>query len=341
MMGNGVSGRDRVPPDDLLLSLRLKMDRAIIKNKLLFLYYIYMSIYFVKMAAFKTHVFLPTEPKPTTWELGLRGNLPVNAPGSTKEEIYTEHFKKDLKHQNLIWWNKHWTNEDFQVVSDKALEDVRTKKVGKKFKYPPWLRTKCTLALLEKENFFTKARDKLKSLNQNNVRKALSQFQEFFGDVTQNQEHIAAFIKIYDDHKDIKVKMPADKIDMPDIRRMALSGGEDAKQLLIDFKTWMFQSSRDFSQAEGEFLPSEPTLDSHCYSDGFGAGIACIVEIICQLLAKGILSFLGVIWVGALAGFIALVVSGAWIYESVSTATTRGAIASSTAAPLVTSVFTY
>lgn len=290
------------------------------------------------MAAFKTHVFQPAEPEPTPWELGLRGNLPVSAPGSTKEKIYTEHFKKDLKHKNLIWWNKHWTNKGFQTVSDEVLENVLAKKVGKKFKYPPWLRTKCTLALLEKKNFFTKARDELESLNQNNaVGKALSQFREFFGDVTQNQEHIVAFIKFYHAAKqtDIKFKMPADKIDMPDIRRMPLGPGkdDDAKQLLIDFKTWMFQSfqsfqsSRDFSQAEGKFLPSEPALggDYHCdhvyWEGGLGAGILCsILSPIIDFIMSLLWEIIKVYWkpiLGFLAGFIALFIAGAWIYDTV------------------------
>ena len=279
------------------------------------------------MAAFKTHVFQPAEPEPTTWELGLRGNLPVSAPGSTKEKIYTDHFKEDLKHKKLIWWNKHWTNKGFQTVSDEVLENVLAKKVGKKFKYPPWLRTKCTLALLKKKSFFTKARDKLNSLNQNNaVGKALSQFREFFGDVTQNQEHIVAFIKFYHAAKqtDIKFKMPADKIDMPDIRRMPLDAGEDedAKQLLIDFKTWMFQSSRDFSQAEGKFLPSEPSAgDNYCdhvyYNEGLGAGLLCsILSPIVDFIMSLLFEIVKVYWkpiLGFLAGFIVLFIAGSWI----------------------------
>lgn len=110
------------------------------------------------MAAFKTYVFQPAEPEPTRFELGIRGYLP-----STQEKIYTQHFKKDLKKHalkkdaNLIWWNRNWTNKGFQTVSEEALEDVITNKVGEKFKYPPWLRTKCTLALREKKNFLAKS----------------------------------------------------------------------------------------------------------------------------------------------------------------------------------------
>ena len=286
------------------------------------------------MAAFKTHVFQPAEPVPSAWELFAWGNLPVNAPGSTKEKIYTEHFKKDLKHKSLWWWNKHWTNKGFQTVSDKALEDVCTKKVGKKFEYKPWLRTKCTLALLEKKNFFTKARDKLNSLNQNNtVGKTLSQFREFFGDVRQNREHIVAFIKFFHAAKqtDIEIKMPAHKINMPDIKRMPLGSGEDddAKQLLKDFKTWMFQSTGDFSQAEGKFLPSEPSAGHRPFLQGVKVAAAVglngyvlfddfkhrgIVSSIMSVVTHVLLEIIN--WKPILlgmVGFITLFIAGSWI----------------------------
>ena len=282
------------------------------------------------MAAFKTYVFQPAEPEPTRFELGIRGHLPTSVPVSTKEKIYTQHFKKDLKkHANLIWWNRHWTNKGFQTVSDKALEDVITKKVDKNFEYPPWLRTKCTLALLEKKNFFTKARDKLNSLNQNNtVGKTLSQFREFFGDVRQNLEHIVAFIKLFDtEHPRIDViiahhTMPAHKINMPDIKRMPLGSGEDddAKQLLKDFNTWMFQSPGDFPSADKSIIKQE----MKCVIGASTWGYVLFDDVkrrgIVSSIMSALLEIIKVYWnpiLLGMVGFITLFIAGKYIlYKS-------------------------